>query len=173
MTPDGVCRRRSVLAALILALPGAAQGQPLGLPEGEVVLTVRGAIAETNRAGTAVFDQAMLAEIGTVSFTTTTIWTEGEQVFTGTPLHLLAERLGIDTGDLVATALNDYTVTIPVSDAVEGGPIIAFARNGLPMSVRDKGPLWIVYPYESDSAYSTEQIYARSIWHLVKIDVVR
>ena len=75
-------------------------------------------------------------------------------------------------GTLKATAINDYAVEIPVEDAVEGGPIIAFMRNGAPMSVRDKGPLWIVYPYDSDPAYQTEVIYSRSIWQLDRIEVM-
>jgi hypothetical protein len=62
-------------------------------------------------------------------------------------------------------------VSIPVSDATSGGPIIAFARNGEAMSVREKGPLWIVYPYDADPAYQSETIYARSIWQLDRIRV--
>ena len=49
--------------------------------------------------------------------------------------------------------------------------MIAYERNGAVMSVRDKGPLWIVYPYDSNPDYQTEEIYARSIWQLEKITV--
>ena len=59
-----------------------------------------------------------------------------------------------------------------VEDAVEGGPIIAYRLNGDRMSVRDKGPLWVVYPYDSDQVYQTEVIYSRSIWQLYRIDVI-
>ena len=48
----------------------------------------------------------------------------------------------------------------------DGGPIIAYERNGKEMSVRSKGPLWIVYPYDSNPSYKTEAIYSRSIWQL-------
>ena len=71
-----------------------------------------------------------------------------------------------------ATAINDYAVEIPVSDAVVGGPIVAYFLNGEPMSVRDKGPLWIVYPFDADPHYQTEVIYSRSIWQLDRIELI-
>jgi hypothetical protein len=50
--------------------------------------------------------------------------------------------------------------------------MIAFRMNGAPMSVRDKGPLWIVYPYDSDPRFQTEIIYSRSIWQLDRLEVL-
>ena len=76
-----------------------------------------------------------------------------------------------EDGTITATAINDYAVEIPMSDAVEGGPIIAYHTNGEEMSRRDKGPLWVVYPYDSDIAYQTELVYSRSIWQLDRISV--
>jgi hypothetical protein len=38
------------------------------------------------------------------------------------------------------------------------------------MSIREKGPLWLVYPYDLNKAYQSETIYSRSIWQLVRID---
>jgi hypothetical protein len=38
------------------------------------------------------------------------------------------------------------------------------------MSMRNKGPLWLVYPYDSNVALQTEAVYARSIWQLVRIE---
>ena len=73
--------------------------------------------------------------------------------------------------DLEAVALNDYAVTIPASDAVEGGPIVAYAHNGQAMSVREKGPLWVVYPFDANDTYKSEEYYARSIWQLDRIVV--
>ena len=62
---------------------------------------------------------------------------------------------------------------MPLTDAVEGGPIVAYRMDGETMSVRDKGPLWIVYPYDSDADYRTEVIYSRSIWQLDRIEVIK
>ena len=144
----------------------------LGAAQGEVLLTVSGAIEMTNADGVAQFDLAMLEALGNTVIDTSTIWTDGTQSFQGVPLNALIDRLGIKGEKLRATAINDYAVEIPTSDAVEGGPIIAYRLNGDLMSVRDKGPLWIVYPYDLDQEYRSVVIYSRSIWQLDRIEAL-
>ncbi len=162
------------LAAILFALSMTASlsaQEALPAPEGEVLLTLSGEIAVTNGDGVARFDRAMLEAMPAVTVSTSTIWTEGVQEFTGVPLADLLARVGVTEGVLSATAINDYAVEIPVTDAVAGGPIVAYALDGQPMSVRDKGPLWIVYPYDDNADYRTEVIYSRSIWQLDRIVV--
>lgn len=114
---------------------------------------------------------AQLRALGEVSFETETIWTTGPQQFTGVSLAVMLAQFGSAEGVLQARAINDYMVEIPVTDAIEGGPIIAYQRNGKTMPLRSKGPLWIVYPYDSNPAYKTEAIYSRSIWQLDSISI--
>ena len=131
----------------------------------EVVLTVSGLSEEKS------FTIRELEEIGTEVVETTTIWTDGVQTFEGVPLHLLLGHLDVTSGELVASAINDYAISLPVEDALEPGPIIAFLRNGEQMAVRDKGPLWIIYPYDSAEEFQTEVVHARSIWQLNRIEI--
>ncbi|WP_284265623.1 oxidoreductase [Roseicyclus amphidinii] len=138
---------------------------------GDVLLTVSGAIGQTNAGDEALLDLELLVRLGTTEFETETIWTDGPQTFVGVELVDLLAALEAEGDILRAVALNDYAVEIPVSDAVEGGPIIAFLRNGEEMSVRDKGPLWLVYPYDNVAEYRSEVTYARSIWQLARIEV--
>lgn len=156
--------------ATFLAAPAFAQAE-LPAPAGDILLTVSGDIHVANDGDAAVFDREMLVAMPSTTIRTSTIWTEGVQEFTGVELADLMERLGVDGGEMVASAINDYHIEIPVADAVDGGPIIAYARDGKPMSVRDKGPLWIVYPYDDRHEYRTEVIYSRSIWQLDRIEV--
>lgn len=144
----------------------------LRLPDGPVLLRVSGDIAVTNAGDEAHFDWQMLEDLGFETISTRTVWTNGLQEFTGVPLVRLLMALGVSgAGEMTARAVNDYHIDIPFSDAVEGGPIIAMLRNGEPMSLRDKGPLWVIYPYDSDPAYRNQVIYARSIWQLLSIEV--
>jgi hypothetical protein len=149
----------------------AAMGLVIGLgtsaQAGETVLTL------THDGQTQTFDRAALEALGTETIETTTIWTEGSQVFEGVSLARLAQEIGAQDGKLLATAINDYTVEIPLSDAMENGPIVAMTMNGAAMSVRDKGPLWVIYPYDSNADYRSEVIYSRSIWQLDRIEVVQ
>ncbi|MEP5154970.1 molybdopterin-dependent oxidoreductase [Planktotalea sp.] len=146
--------------------------EDIAAPEGEVILTVSGTPDVANVGDTLQFDRDTFAALGLQTIETTTIWTEGMQSFEGVPLATLTALFGVEDGTLNATAINDYTVEIPVSDAVEGGPIIAFMMNGEEMSLRDKGPLWVVYPYDSKAEYRTEVVYSRSIWQLDRLEVV-
>jgi len=156
--------------AIWLASASVAGADVLPSPRGPVVLTVAGEIGVTNAAEGAVFDLEMLEAMDPVAFETTTIWTDGPQVFRGVPLARLVSELGAQGSVILASALNDYTVEIPLADAVEGGPILAFEQNGRRLSVRDKGPIWLVYPYDSRTEYQTEVVYARSIWQVARME---
>jgi hypothetical protein len=166
-------RATTISLVASLGLMSAAWAETLTLPSEEVVLTVTGEIAHTNSGESAQFDLDMLMDMDATIIETSTIWTEGEQTFQGVALHVLLDALGVEDGTLLATAINDYTVEIPVSDAVAGGPIIAYMQNDEAMSVRDKGPLWVVYPYDSSAIYRSEVVYSRSIWQLDRIAIIQ
>ncbi len=138
----------------------------------DTLLTVTGDVAASSEGTQWDFKEADLRALPLEQFVTETIWTEGTQTFEGVSLSALLTHVGARNGKLLATAVNDYTVAIPTSDAVEDGPIIAYMHNGAKMSLRDKGPLWIVYPFEGNEAYNTEEYYSRSIWQLDRIEVV-
>ena len=70
---------------------------------------------------------------------------------------------------------NSAALTVGAPDLAEledDVPIIAYEMNGKPMSRREKGPLWIVYPYDSAAKYRTELAHARSVWQLDRLDVL-
>lgn len=167
------CKAILVSVAVSLGTVAIAHAQSVETPRGDVLLTVSGDIDVTNVDDSLQLDRAALKAIGGTAFETTTIWTDGVSRFEGVSLKAFADMVGADAGTFLATAINDYTVEIPVSDAVDGGPIIAYLKDGDEMSVRDKGPLWIVYPYDSSAAYRSEVIFSRSIWQLDRIKVVQ
>jgi hypothetical protein len=138
----------------------------------DIILTVSGDVSASPKSEIWELTAEDLRELPVSSFATETIWTSGEQIFVGVSLVALLDHVKAEDGTLVATAINDYSVSIPTSDAVANGPIIAYLRNGKEMSLRDKGPLWIVYPHSDNAAYDSEEFYARSIWQLDRIDVV-
>ena len=118
-------------------------------------------------------DRSDLSKLTVTSFDTSTIWTDGIHTFTGLSVKTLIDLIGVTNGMLRATAINNYAIEIPVSDAVTEGPIIAYLMDGKEMSVRDKGPLWVVYPYDSNPDYRSEVVYSRSIWQLDRIEFVQ
>ncbi len=153
-----------------LGMPGFASA--LDRPTGRVLLLVDGAIAVPNDgAGGARFDKAMLEALDVVEIVTETPWTDGLSRFEGVSLQALLHVVGARGDRMRAVAINDYAVDIPLSDAAAHGPIVALKLNGDYMSVREKGPLWIIYPWSDNPALRNETYYARGIWQLKRLTV--
>ena len=160
-----------VTALMLLAAP-VFSGELPAL-SGPVLLTVTGLDPAIYPTGKAEFDLAMLQALGVENITTTSIWTEGPHDFTGVPLQALTAYLQIDAGTLSLHALNDYAVKMPADATEPTAPILAYKMDGALMPVRDKGPIWVIYPYDADTRYRTDTIFSRSIWQLDRIDVLR
>lgn len=178
MIEETLNRRRRAFALPALALPALALAATMvaavsnGEPADPVVLTVTGEIGQQEGEGQATFDMQMLRAMPQSEIVTSTIWTDGTQVFRGVSLQDFLSEIDARGETVRISAINDYTVDVPVSDATEGAPIIAYELNGAPMAVRDKGPLWLIYPYDADESYRSEVIYARSIWQIDRIEVI-
>lgn len=117
--------------------------------DSKVVLTVE---HKNKKSQLTVLTELTLSDLQLLlvtEFTTSTIWTAEKQTFTGVELAELIAHLEIKAELLHAVALDEYYLDLAISDAVTGGPIIAYFNNGKQMTTRDKGPLWIVYPYDN------------------------
>jgi hypothetical protein len=159
----------SPLTGLSAAAPAAAAS--LGRPTGVPILVVSGKIANTNDGSVARFDFNMLEHVGTVTLTTKTPWHDGVVEFEGVPMSALMQVVGAEGTEVVATALNDYRAALPISDFARYAVVLALKRDGKPMPIRDKGPLFIVYPFDSDPDLRTEQYYSRSVWQVKELIV--
>jgi hypothetical protein len=173
MTSTGGATRRSLLAAAAGWLCGsAARGQALGAPAGAVVLTLRGKLQRTNQADTAGFDMAMLEALPQHSFTTKTPWFKEPRKFTGPLLRDLLALVGAHGSTLRLAALNDYRIDVPADDARRFEVTLARLIDDRPITVREKGPLFMIYPFDSDAALRNALYYSRSVWQLKTIDVL-
>jgi len=160
-------------AAAAAGLGGATQvlAAPLAKPEGKVVLSISGLISNTNNGDKAEFDMPMLEGLGTISFTTKTPWYKDPVTFTGVPMNKLLDAVGGKGTSLTVTALNDYATDIPVEDFKNQPVILATKRDGNYMPVRDKGPLFIVYNYDSNAELQHQRFYSRSVWQVARMVV--
>jgi hypothetical protein len=155
----------------LTAFVGTAYAASLAMPIDRPILTISGKISVTNKDNTAQFDRAMLESMGLVTVETTTPWHEGKVKFEGVPLDKLMKQVGASGQRVVVVALNDYTTEIPIDDFGKFNVILAIKRNGEYMPVRDKGPLFVIYPYDSSPDLKTQTYYARSAWQVAKIIV--
>ena len=157
------------VAASAAALP--ARAGPFPEPTGDVILTIDGNIAADAPAGGYTLDMAGMSSLPAISFETSTIWTDGVHTFTGVSLKKLLEAAGANGTVILAEALNGYVVQIPIADLDDEAPILAYHIDGEEFSRRDKGPLWIIYPFDVDERYKTELSYANSVWQLTKLTI--
>ena len=84
---------------------------------------------------------------------------------------VLAAVGGLESESVILTAINDYAVTIPVSDFMDYPVIFATSMNGDKLSARDKGPIWVMYPLTDYPELQSEAINSRLIWQLVKMEI--
>lgn len=154
MYPIRLLPALALMAGLLLSLaPGAfAQELTLSHPEGRLSFTA-----------------AELLELSPAELITDTPWTDDVQHFEGVYLADLLQQAGIESGYLAATALNGYSVDLPVEDAIKAQAFIAVKANGEFMRVRDKGPFWIVFPWSQQSELETRTVRAWAIWQLVEL----
>jgi hypothetical protein len=138
---------------------------------GPVVLKVNGKIGTKNTAGGAVFDDALLDALPQKSFVTETPWTKGLVKFTGPLLSDVLKAVNASGTNIKAIALNDYKVNIPMEDASKYGVILARQMDGKTMSIRDKGPLFVMYPFDQLPELKTSVYFSRCIWQLHAISV--
>ncbi len=143
----------------------------LEAPTGRIILQVSGEITESNSDGSMEFDLDMLDALGVTTVTTETPWTEGPVSFQGVLIRDLLATVGSTGTSVDAEALNDYTVTIPVSDFSQYDVILATRANGEVLTVRDRGPVWIIYPWTDQPMLQNEIYYSRSIWQLKSLIV--
>jgi len=157
----------AVAAAIVLPSAGIAQDAP----EGRVILTVSGEITAANVDGTMQYDRAMLEAFGLHTVVTETPWTDGDVSFEGVLLRDLLADVGATGDTIAAIALNDYTVTIPALDAQEYDVILAMRQDGEQLTVRQRGPLWVIYPWSDVPGLQNEVYYSRAIWQLKTLEV--
>jgi len=131
-----------------------------------VVLTVEGSI-EGN--GPRDFTIAELEAIGVTAVTTSTPWHDKVVTFEGVLLSDLLQRVGSKGTMIEGVALNNFYAEIPVSDLAAYGVLLAFKADGAYLGVRDKGPLFVIYPFDRFPELRNELFYSRSIWQLRRI----
>jgi len=131
------------------------------------VLVVDGRIAQ----GKATFDLAALKALPHVTIKTMTPWSDGENEFEGVRARDLLDRVGAQGTTVLAAAVDDYQIAIPIEDFRDNDVILAFAMNGVALPLDNKGPLWIIYPFSDRPSLQKDLYFSRSVWQLNRLTV--
>jgi hypothetical protein len=143
----------------------------LDAPKGPVILTIKGNLDHPNAGASAQFDFDMLEALSGRKAAMETPWAEGKTEFSGPLLREILQVAGANGTVMKLVALNDYSADVPMEDAAKIDTILATRMNGQRMSVRDKGPLFMVYPFDENTQLYNEKYFSRSVWQITSIEV--
>jgi len=107
----------------------------------------------------------------------TTVVTNNDYVdettnFQGPTLRSVLEEMDVSPdATLKMVALNDFSSEVLAADAFEYDVILAVLLNGEPMPVRDKGPIWVIYPMDDNPELHDDIYNDRLVWQLKSISV--
>lgn len=167
---------KHLIASVMLLLAGSTfASAELAAPQGRVILEVAGKIGVGNAEDAegnpvARFDLDGLTRLPQTSLETATEWTPS-QIFEGVLLRDILELVDASGDSIRAIALNDYEATIPVSDVDRYQVLLALRQEGELMRVRDKGPIWIIYPLDEHDAALATSNNGKMVWQLTRLFV--
>lgn len=158
----------SVLAACAVVATAVTSPAPVAAEDG--VVTISGKLEPGAEVS---LDGAAMAAFDTVAVETSTDWDwhEGVQKFVGIPAPALLEKAGAAGTEVTLTAIDDYSVTFPISELEKYNAIFATSLNDTTLTSEDFGPLWLVFDYDDIPKEERETFTARSVWALVSIKV--
>lgn len=170
-------RNLARLALLLwITLTGFGAAQATGDP---VILSIYGAgpVRTGNTSGSAAkektaaplvaaFDMKFIKSLPQRTFESQTPWYKDSVTFTGPLLRDVLAAAKVKGEVIHAVALDEYQAKIPFSDAQDYDVILAHQINGETLTPKNKGPLFVVYPYDSKPELQSVRFYERSIWQL-------
>lgn len=133
----------------------------------EVLLTLTGAVA----GGEVRFTRNDLDELEWHEIATSTTVTDGQPIFRGVLMRDILKSAQASGDTVTAYALNDYVIDIPMDDFNEFDVIAALYMNGVALTPRDKGPIWIVYPRDEHGVLADIRYDMRWVWQLTALHV--
>ncbi|MEO0362389.1 MAG: hypothetical protein AAF322_14825 [Pseudomonadota bacterium] len=152
---------RRACAAFLLALLAAAPAMA------DPTLTVVGEGREV------ALDDGDLDALPQRRIATSTPYSDGVPVFAGPLARDVLSAAGARLeGELRFVAANGYSVVIPALDFIDRDVIFATSMDGSRLSLRDKGPIWVMYPLDDMDPAEARRHSGRIIWQLVRVEPV-
>lgn len=137
----------------------------------EPIVNVSGPVSSAATVTVHEFDLAKLEALGEKAIRTKIVSLQGEHEATGPLMRDVLASLNLKGTTVEATALDGYQVDIPVEDFMKYDVILATRIDGKLLSVRDKGPSWIIYPVSQHPELDDTTVEAKSVWQVMNLVV--
>jgi hypothetical protein len=141
-----------------------AASDPLPAPSGKVAMAVGGAVSKINEGGAIELDLATIEQMGLVRYVVHDPWLNEDLEFTGVLLSAFIDAVGASPNatTLKFRAIDDYEVEIAIADIRRWPIMLATRTNGQLMTLEDKGPTRVVFPY--DQFPEIDQLVYKDLW---------
>ena len=135
----------------------------------EIILSLKGAgcCAGANEVH---FSQETLAALPQTRVVTKTPWTAELNTYQGVKLSTLLARSQIKNTSVKIRALNDYWASIPASVIEQYQPLLATHIDGVALTRRNKGPVWVILPLSAHPEINTERFHSYMVWQTRSIE---
>ncbi|MFM5586936.1 molybdopterin-dependent oxidoreductase [Aeromonas rivipollensis] len=120
--------------------------------------------------GEVVLTRADFEALPQTEVRTQTPWTKGVHVYRGVLLRDLAKVYGLKSREVKAVAINDYWAAVPLEDADKYPVLLAEKQDGKALTLRNKGPVWIIYPLSDHPELNKELYHSRMVWQLTALE---
>lgn len=157
-----------VCPAIVLAEDGTSSSvsQPLKASE-KVILTVKTSDTVKN------YTLSRIEALGLRQLVTSTFWSNKPLNFSGVLLSDLLEDAGLGgVQQIRVAALDGYHAIIPENDWRVWEVLVATRQDKKPITIREKGPLRIVYPKDIGGAVAETDMRVRWVWAMKSIERV-
>lgn len=161
--------RRQFVAGVVASVSLLSASPSNALTSGQLARKSLLKISNTTDGTETVIGIDDLRNMPTSKLTTTTPWTDGAIEFEGVYFRDIVTRFGSGAKVGRATAFNDYQIDFELSEIMAKDGFLAFSQDGKPMSRRDKGPFWVVFPWTERPELDTRSVHGLSIWQLVDL----
>jgi hypothetical protein len=147
---------RAAVAVMLMSLPVAGFAQDI--------------LSVTNGDQTVTYTREALLALPQEIVVTSNDYVDDLTTFQGPSLKSVLEASAIgDDATLKMVAINDFASSVPADDAFEYQVILAVLLDGEEMSVRDKGPIWVIYPMTDNPELQDDIYNGRLVWQLKSI----
>lgn len=140
-------------------------------PQGAAILVIEGLIESCGGTLDVKFDRAMLHKMPRKVINTQNPWVAGVNRYEGVLLRDLMSAVHADGTVMTISALDDFRADMTAEEVRTIDVILADTFNGKDMDVRNKGPLFVIFPFTDEPNLAVERHLGQSVWQVNRITV--
>lgn len=133
--------------------------------QAETLLTL-----ESNSGYRKVLSREELEALPQESFTTSTPWTKSIHTYQGPRLSLITSNFPQPFESIKVYGINGYAYDIKEKELKKYPFILAMKQDGKRMALRNKGPLWVLLPFNQyPKVDSIDEMLNKFVWQVNRI----